>query len=772
MRRLSLSVSVVILCSVPGVASCPGKPLVISGSGGLKVAYDPATGGFQAWSGGVRFIPGGRLRRTGGKARSLEMGPSATAIEVNYDDGSTESILIRRGLPFIVFGCRYHNNTRQDIILNKVDSASVVVDFGASLSEMRVLGCDGLTDGGKERTSFSFLSAADPATRKGIVAGWLTHRRGSGIVLSRAQGDKLRMEGRCEYGRLLITPGQSADGETFVVGYFEDALEGLEEYADAVAEMNHVRLNPVTSGYCTWYSNPHGGASDEVHMAQMVEFCRKELTKFGFEVLQIDDRWQISSRDFTTHRANGPYSKGMKHTADIITRAGMRAGIWYIPFGWDHTRAIFKDHQDWFVKTGAGEPYKVHWAGTCLDMTHPQARDFLGEVVGRMSKDWGYKYMKIDGLWTGLAAKITYPSPVYRQDNLGDAVFHDRHKTNIEAYRDGLKLVRKSAGEDVFILGCNIAQNMRTLGASFGLVDGMRVGRDIGANWARILPCVEMGSRLYFLHSRVWYNDPDCLMLRNPLTLEQTRAWGSWIAVTGQLNLVSEWLPGLPAERLDIVKRSMPNHGLCARPIDLFENNHPKIWQLTDTRTNVRRDVIALFNWDAKQTQKITVDLDQLDLPTSPTGKYVGYEYWSGAFVRPFAGKLEMDIEPGSCRIIAVRPMLDRPFLISTSRHITQGIVDVVEEKWEPETLTLRGRSKVVAGDPYELRFATPGPDWDCRMWATYAKALGKTVFKTVDGGLTIKGRWRNSGNAKWMVQFVKGRPGPGSPPRSTGLSQ
>ena len=119
----------------------------------------------------------------------------------------------------------------------------------------------------------------------------------------------------------------------------------------------------------------------------------------------------------------------------------MISGLWYIPFGWDHTRDIFKDHQDWFVHNRQGKPYEVHWAGTCLDMTHPEARNFLAKTVSRISNDWGFKYIKIDGLWTGLAAKITYPNPNYQPDNLGDAVFHDSNSTTLQAYRQGLELV-------------------------------------------------------------------------------------------------------------------------------------------------------------------------------------------------------------------------------------------------------------------------------------------------------------------------------------------
>ena len=50
--------------------------------------------------------------------------------------------------------------------------------------------------------------------------------------------------------------------------------------------------------------------------------------------------------------------------------------------------------------------------------------------------------------------------------------------THVEAYRTGMKIVRETAGKDVFILGCNLAQNMRILGPSIGFVDAMRIGPD------------------------------------------------------------------------------------------------------------------------------------------------------------------------------------------------------------------------------------------------------------------------------------------------------
>jgi hypothetical protein len=45
---------------------------------------------------------------------------------------------------------------------------------------------------------------------------------------------------------------------------------------------------------------------------------------------------------------------------------------------------------------------------------------------------------------------------------------------------------------------------------------------------------------------------------------------------------------------------------------------------------------------------------------------------------------------------------------LSTSRHVTQGIVDVRRERWDKRRATLRGISSVVGGDPYEFRIV-PG---------------------------------------------------------------
>jgi hypothetical protein len=123
---------------------------------------------------------------------------------------------------------------------------------------------------------------------------------------------------------------------------------------------------------------------------------------------------------------------------------------------------------------------------------------------------------------------------------------------------------------------------------------------------------------------------------------------------------------------------------------------------LTDTSKTVRRDVVGIFNFDLAATMTENYSLKKLGL--SSTATYVGFDFWANKFVPPFTGTLSFSVPPTESRIIAVRPVSGEPMAVSTSRHISQGIYDILDENWDLATKTLRGTSRVVGGDPYELR--------------------------------------------------------------------
>ncbi|MEI7809553.1 MAG: hypothetical protein WCJ07_13830, partial [Verrucomicrobiota bacterium] len=97
------------------------------------------------------------------------------------------------------------------------------------------------------------------------------------------------------------------------------------------------------------------------------------------------------------------------------------------------------------------------------------------------------------------------------------------------------------------------------------------------------------------------------------------------------------------------------------------------------------------------------------------------------------------ELPPTSCKIIAVRAAEGRPVLLGTSRHVTQGIVDVTGEKWSGNTLS--GVSQVIAGDTYELRIRVPA-GWKLDQASAPATESPGLVRITLRSDKTQKLKW------------------------------
>jgi hypothetical protein len=284
------------------------------------------------------------------------------------------------------------------------------------------------------------------------------------------------------------------------------------------------------------------------------------------------------------------------------------------------------------------------------------------------------------------------------------------------------------------------------------LIDAMRVGPDNGPGWRALLRGPTYASRSYFLNGRVWWNDPDPIYVRQSVPIEHARLICSWVTVAGGLSLCSEWLPALPADRMDLLKRTMPSHDLPARPVDLFDNDPPRIWLLTDDRTEPPRDLIGIYNWTSEPL-KIDESLERIGLPGD--GPYVAFDFWSNRFIPPFKGRLRTTLPKESCQVLSVRRVCGHPQLISTSRHITQGMVDVVWEKWEGNSLS--GASRVVGGDVYELRIMTP--EKNCKVASvsvssTDAAAGVKITDERAADGVRVKIESNDNREVSWTVRF------------------
>lgn len=203
----------------------------------------------------------------------------------------------------------------------------------------------------------------------------------------------------------------------------------------------------------------------------------------------------------------------------------------------------------------------------------------------------------------------------------------------------------------------------------------------------------------------------------------------------------------------------MPSHGLTSvRPVDYLENEPARIWLLTDDRSDVHRSIVGLFNWSDSESTLVDISLDRLGLSLSQ--RYVGFDYWFDQFVAPFKGRLRIDLPPASCRILSLRSLTDYPLVVSTSRHITQGIIDLIAESWNRNSGILTGTSHLVAGDPYELRIFVPvqGTSWKARkVELLNAPESVKSSFSQEGPMIRMTINSPNCAEVQWAVHFEPG---------------
>lgn len=85
------------------------------------------------------------------------------------------------------------------------------------------------------------------------------------------------------------------------------------------------------------------------------------------------------------------------------------------------------------------------------------------------------------------------------------------------------------------------------------------------------------------------------------------------------------------------------------------------------------------------------------------------HEFWSERTLGVRHGSFEAGaLDAMGLSSYAIREKLDRPQLISTSRHLSQGAAEIEALSWDGKTLTLTGRSRIVAADRYVVTLRIP----------------------------------------------------------------
>ncbi len=385
----------------------------------------------------------------------------------------------------------------------------------------------------------------------------------------------------------------------------------LKNYFAELGKNLKVKLpqTPVPTGWCSWY-HYYTKISEKIILQNLKELRNKNL---GVKVFQIDDGYQAEIGDWL--ETNNRFPGGMGLLSDAIQSEKLTPGIWLAPFLVRKKSKFFQKFPEAVLKDREGNPVPALWNPLwgadytyTLDVTHPASKEFLTTVIKTFVKEYGYKYLKLDFLYSALLPGWTY----------------DRSLSPHTRYMEAIRLIRKAAGKDTFLLGCGAPML-----PSIGLFDAMRISCDVAPFWFREKTRMLINDRNGLCteralinditrastHRTLWFNDPDCLLVRqkkNKMTEGQTKIMASVMAVSGGMLFVSDELALLSAERENLLKQTLTLQTKCRNktplPVGLGSEFFPSalynpagflgIWNPSDEKKEILLNLF--FPWDKK----------------------------------------------------------------------------------------------------------------------------------------------------------------------------
>ncbi|MEO8464639.1 MAG: glycoside hydrolase family 36 protein [Gammaproteobacteria bacterium] len=541
--------------------------------------------------------------------------------------------------------------------------------------------------------------------REGVVLGYLENMQALGVVLAaRTSDNEISFLAESVYAPpTTLKPGRSISSDRFVLNAAASAYAALEQYAEAVGSAQNARTRSIVNGWCSWFYTLAQVSEDEV--LKNTEFAARHLREFGLEYIQIDDGYQRSLGDW---EGNERFPHGMQWLAERIKAHGFKPGLWIAPYVVSERSDLFRLHPEWLVRRRDGSLQRIgNWENEhspealreatkhyCLDITHPEAAEWLRNLFERIARRWGYEMIKIDFVaWSILAAES------YRDPTLSSA----------EVYRHGLTIMRAAVGEKCHILECGPGNT------TVGLIDSMRIEADINygyadAAWKQYFQdsacSTAATAKRYYLHRRTWVNDADhvCLDL---LTTQQAEAAATSIALSGGNMISGDRLVDLDPAKLEILKRVMPSYGEAAAPVDLFDADIPTTFVWHVERPFAAWSVVALFNADLKSAVDRRFALRRLGL--NPAKIYLAFDFWKQRFIGEVTHEIGGRVEPGSVTLLALHQATGTPQVLSTSRHVAQGAIEIERVEWSEAERTLSGVSLGPPQSAHDVFVHVPG---------------------------------------------------------------
>jgi len=465
--------------------------------------------------------------------------------------------------------------------------------------------------------------------------------------LAADKGAPIEMTLVYDFGGKVLPAGAQLelDGEVLIVDSHANRLQ--DSYFDLI-KVGRANEWDSPTGWCSWYY--YFAKISEQGIEENLDAAAAQKVDWRYFVL--DDGYPTAIGDWLS--VNSRFPGGLQRVAEQIRSRGMIPGLWLAPFIARKNSRLYQEHREWFIKDENGKPVRAGWNPTWglggvfygLDTTHPGVQSFLRELITTVVHEFGYRYLKLD---------FTYGASLY-----GRA--HDPTLSPAERLELGHRIIRQTAGEDVFILGCGCP-----LSPVRGLVDAMRIGPDVAPYWFAKYRyhltrdphalCTKFAIRSILnrcqMHRRLWINDPDCLLLRDTdtrLTPDERMSLANAMIITGGMVVVSDRLAKLAPQTWHWLSEIEELVRGCDQgrpwPLDIMEREIPELVYNS-------KGYLAVFNVEDRVVHKRLPFVAHLQGIVEETARFE--DVWSGDAFVISEGVLDVgEMRPHASRLLKV----------------------------------------------------------------------------------------------------------------------
>ena len=558
--------------------------------------------------------------------------------------------------------------------------------------------------------------------------------------------DRMGVRGYCSY-KITMPAGEKFAGEQLLINFSTDGLQAMEHQADLIDISHDVRLKqrrPINLDDQEWvantYSRFHGWMS-----AGTVASARKFFDEHNLRAYFLGgvDGVNAQGASFALYGSGGAVN-GRPNRTNLAPEC-------YLP---------------------VGTP-KYH-GERVLDLSNP--------VAQKQEHDRAFQWAAINPGKTG-GAEMDFAD--YWDKWPGQA---NPYMTALETYRAGGLPWRQAI--DQVAPRRYVRSNMNAVDHSYGIVDICRISEDADRGYefaaSTLLPpkgqclftetVIGSASR-FFYNGRIFWNDGDGFHVYKYVqpdgkkyNAEQAKVVANFRAIANNTILVSEAFDETyPEDRIELLKRISPPTMDTAYPVDLFVRKPAQVWNMPIVRPFGSWRVLGVFNYthqlrlehlsnsiiqmlDGTNDTPFTTELTAKELRLDPAKEYIAYEFWSRTLLGTFKGTFKArPVKPYDCDIYSIVEKQSHPVLVSTSRHVRQMAFDIKALSYDTLAGALRGTSRAVAGDPYQLRIYVP----DGFKASRVALSDGLEGKMTTAGNLlTVDFTARSGNDVTWSVFF------------------